>query len=490
MHKAITCSLLIIFLLSSIIFTLNFVQAAGTNLPSIISSDTILTKDGSPYSILGPTRINAGVTLTIQAGATISLGSNYIQVDGTLNARGTNTDPIYILGAPVNAAEIKFTNSSTSWNEQLGTGCIIENAVLNQTVISVINCSVKINRDTFNDSADMQHNNVAISTNGGTSTISNNNFNLCGLDISDSSTISNNVIGGGMGLWGGSPIVTNNQISGGSSYFWIGRSFDRDYDALAIMHCSPTVSSNTINGVIGFNAFEHEDNEYNFYNHALITGNKINLSNVYNVGIDIGAGTGTIDIINNIISNVPTGINISNMTEILVKIQGNLITNSNSTAIFATGNATIQDNTLSNNGIGIILSNAVTPTISGNNIENSSQYSLKLMGTSSNIDASGNWWGTTDTQTITQSIYDQKYDFNLGKVNITPILTAPDTTAPEAQPVESSPTSNPTTTDASPTPSIPEYSTMAIIVLLVAATFAITVGVRKLSGKVPIRQIP
>ncbi len=236
MYKAKACILIVSFLVLSIVF-LNpeNVQATGTTLPSIISSDTTLTKEGSPYSILGSTRVNAGVTLTIQAGSTINLGSNYIQVDGTLNARGTNSDPIYIFGAAVNAAQIKFTNSSNSWNEQSGTGCIIENAIINQTVISITNCSVKINRDAFNDSADMQHNNVAILTNGGSSIISNNIFNQCGLDISDSSTISNNVIGGGIGLWGGSPVVTNNQISGRSSYFWIGRSFDRDYETLAIM---------------------------------------------------------------------------------------------------------------------------------------------------------------------------------------------------------------------------------------------------------------
>jgi parallel beta-helix repeat protein len=168
------------------------------------------------------------------------------------------------------------------------------------------------------------------------------------------------------------------------------------------------VSSNTINGVVGFDVSEYEDNGYSIFNHALVTGNTINEGHVYDVGVDIGAGTGTIDIVNNIISEVPTGIRMLNTTAILVKIQGNLIANSNATAIFASGNITILDNTLANSGIGIILSNVVSPIISGNNIENSNQYSLKLMGTSSNIDASNNWWGTTNQQTISQSIYDLK----------------------------------------------------------------------------------
>ncbi len=251
---------------------------------------------------------------------------------------------------------------------------------------------------------------------------------------------------------------------------------------LQLCNCSPTVSNNTINGVVGFNAFEHEDNGYNFYNHALITGNRISIGYVYNVGIDIGAGTGSIDIINNVISDVPTGIKISNMTEIGVKIQGNLIISSNVTAIYAAGNTIIQNNTLYNTGIGITLSNAASPIISGNNIDNSSQYSLKLIGTSSNIEASNNWWGTTDTQKITQSIYDQKYDFNLGEVNITPILTAPNPQAPLPQ-LDASLTPTATVTDASPTPTTPEYSIMAVLVLLTAATLALLLGIRKMPTK-------
>ena len=75
-------------------------------------------------------------------------------------------------------------------------------------MISISNCSVKISGNTFNDAAGMMYENVAITTNGGASIISNNNFNSCGLNLSDNSTISNNVIGGGMGIYGGSPFIS------------------------------------------------------------------------------------------------------------------------------------------------------------------------------------------------------------------------------------------------------------------------------------------
>ncbi len=485
--------LLATLIVCPLIFVCNVVHA-DTVPPSIISSDTTWTKANSPYKLSGPTLISSGVTLTIEAGATVNLNTYYLQVNGTLNARGTSTNPIYINSATVNAGQIKFTASSTSWNEQSGSGCIIENAIINQTVISIANCSVKIGSNTFNDNAGMMNSNTAITISGGSSTILNNQING-GVEVSGPSTITNNVITGGMGLYGGSPVVSNNQISGGSSYFWIGRSFDRDYDTIAIMQGSPVVSSNNIIGVIGFNAYEYSDNGYSVFDHALITGNIIQEGYTYYVAVDIGAGTGSVDIVSNIISNVQTGINILNTTEVSVKIQGNLIINSNATAISATGNAVIQDNTIVNSGIGITLNNAVSPTISGNNIENSNQYSIRLKGTSNNIDAANNWWGTTDTQAINQSIYDLKNDFNLGKVNFTPILNSPNPSAPPVTAAQlaltsPSPSSLTSTATAIPTatptatPSIPEFSIMSIIILLFIATLAIGVGSKKTDLKI------
>lgn len=53
-------------------------------------------------------------------------------------------------------------------------------------------------------------------------------------------------------------------------------------------------------------------------------------------------------------------------------------------------------------------------------------------GTIINADAdvSNNWWGTTDSATIAQRIYDFSDDFSVGHLNYTPFLSAPDTIAP------------------------------------------------------------
>ena len=137
MRKGSCVMLLIVFLVSSFVFvSIDIVQAA-TVPPSIISTDTIWTVASSPYNLSGPTLVSSGVTLTIQAGATINVNSYYLQVNGTLNAVGTSTNPIHINSASVNAGQIRFTASSIGWNQQTSTGCTIQNAIINQTVISI-----------------------------------------------------------------------------------------------------------------------------------------------------------------------------------------------------------------------------------------------------------------------------------------------------------------------------------------------------------------
>ena len=80
------------------------------------------------------------------------------------------------------------------------------------------------------------------------------------------------------------------------------------------------------------------------------------------------------------------------------------------------------------------------------------------MSTSNTIDATNNWWGTTDTQAINLTIYDYNYNFDLGKVTFTPFLTEPNQ---EAIPRE-----------------IPEFPSWMLLPVFLVATFAV-VALRK-----------
>ncbi len=122
-------------------------------------------------------------------------------------------------------------------------------------------------------------------------------------------------------------------------------------------------------------------------------------------------------------------------------IEKNLVTNNYCGILIdrADGNSTIQDNTIINNVMGI---SKPTPLqiITGNNIQNNSQYNIQASSTG--VTVSNNYWGTTDQSIISNSIYDSKYDFNLGTVTFTPFLTSPNTQA--TPPNTQFPTLNPT----------------------------------------------
>jgi hypothetical protein len=95
-----------------------------TEVNGIISSDT-WTKANSPYTLTGPVVVNNGAILSIEPGVTVNLNAFYIRVNGTLTAKGNSTDQIHF-----NGGYLYFTAVSSSWNEQTGSGSIIENAVL------------------------------------------------------------------------------------------------------------------------------------------------------------------------------------------------------------------------------------------------------------------------------------------------------------------------------------------------------------------------
>jgi len=85
--KAFPSVLLITLMISGIAFvgSAHFGAAqSGTNVNGIISSNTTWTKTGSPYIFTGPVGVAEGVTLTIDPGVTVNLGSYYIIVNGTL----------------------------------------------------------------------------------------------------------------------------------------------------------------------------------------------------------------------------------------------------------------------------------------------------------------------------------------------------------------------------------------------------------------------
>jgi hypothetical protein len=137
---------IIAFVLTALLFSLttflvvnpseNLVQAqTGTQVGGIITSDTTWSAEGSPYIFVDNVTVAQGVTLTIKSGTVVDLQFLSFIIDGTLNARGDETNKI-ILQAQKRQTwswppRIYFNTSSTPWDETTGTGCIIDHAQIN-----------------------------------------------------------------------------------------------------------------------------------------------------------------------------------------------------------------------------------------------------------------------------------------------------------------------------------------------------------------------
>jgi parallel beta-helix repeat protein len=332
---------------------------ASTTVTGIITSDTTWTKANSPYSLTGPVAVNSGVTLTVEAGVLVNLNSYYIKVNGTLVARGNNANQIYF-----NNGAIRFTSVSNSWSEQTGSGCIIENAILNLTSIDIINASPKI------------HGNILTSA--------GINFEQSAAPIISNNTITG-VGGNGISIHSmGNSYVSDNIIS--NCYWGIGA------------YSSGTITDNTVSGC--------------------------------QVGIAIYGDTPTVQ--RNLITGNTKGIEIFGHSMVA-------------------GVATIQNNTITSNSVGIFIVGVFSTSILYNNIYSNIDKNFNLT-VSSILNATYNWWGTADTQAISQTITAPVIDFTGSAVTYIPFLNSSN---PEASPIHglnpTSPTPTPTES-ASPTP--------------------------------------
>jgi len=393
--------------------------------------------------------VNDGVTLTIQPDVTINLGDYYILVNGTLVAKGTINNPIHF-----NGGSITFTGFSVGWNGQIEKGCIVENAIFSSTSLSSSG-SVKISKSSLNAGISgegrdiISENNIEGEVSGGLIT-----GNTIIGDVKGN-TVSNNLITGTVS----GDVITNCIITGGLK---------------ARGNC--LVSNNTItDGIAGIGIGILIDAEFGWGSGGYPTIEDNLIANT-NIGISIGV------LIRDWFSaNIP-------------QIQRNLITK-NSVGIeysISVQNpygdrrlTTIQYNTISQNNKGIkLFGNVEQITIQNNNMQDNSEYNLYLEDTPNNVDAAYNWWGTTNEQAISQSIYDFEDDFHLGKVAFTPFLIEPNPSAkPEpygpAPPPTPLPSPLPTASPAQlpePTPTQEPQQTLQVEAIIGAVIVVAVIG--------------
>lgn len=312
---------------------------------------------------------------------------------------------------------------------------------------------------------------VTIGGSGGSPVISENTINEIGsykpfpkeetkYFTVESATITNNIIERGILLSCTSAIVSNNTIYaythaytrtvyvGDPEWSWMERLGMDESEYL-----EEVIDYATTSGII-------------FRGSGYVSGNIIS-------GCAIGIECGTAVVEGNLLINNTEGIVITerdvvvrsnNITNGVTGINGvgneaiienNYIGNQNTTGIsLRISGVTIRNNTICNTLTAIELYRCSSSNIHYNNIENN-QNNIILDETSDNIDATYNWWGTTDIQTIDATIHDLKDDSNLGTVVLNPMLTEPNN---EVMPTK-----------------IPEFPSWIFLSLFLAATFVVVV---------------
>ncbi|MFZ7137669.1 MAG: NosD domain-containing protein [archaeon] len=236
-----------------------------------------------------------------------------------------------------------------------------------------------------------------------------------------------------------------------------GRTYEYSYDVYYMWLTTENRTTTTAGIDVHWGSVIVANNTITDCSTAIINAVQIEGNNL----IDNGAGILVLDRDSEIRSNTITGgkngIHVGN--EGFSIIENNFVSKQTSCGIYVHGQSIqCNNNTITSCPKALELSRCDSATINFNNIENYNN-SIYLTTTYGTIDATNNWWGTTDTETIELSIYDSKYSLDLGTVNFTSFLTEEN---PNAEPEYTTP--------------IPEFPTwallpIAVVIILVAIFF-------------------
>ena len=438
MRKQLLVVITVVVIIASALLINN--ADASEAVKGIISSNTTWTKANSPYTLQGPVAVDKGVTLTIEPGVTVNLNGHYIQVNGTLISRGTDSEKITFTGGTIHLTAI---------SQQTGQASTIENVnaetLTVETSITVTKCNLK-SLAIYGSSVATKNTIESLEVSGDAIVTSNEISKSCYIG---SGTLQSNNIDARV-IAGGTAKILNNKISDGIHIDSLGGKVTISGNEIRTKNTWPRIfvsgsHADIVNNIIIGNAANKPDGIRitGVFASATITGNQI-----YNCQTGISVDGCTAVVTKNVVANCDLGFTFS-LHEPLAGASGAPWTTQ--TTVTATAN------TFSRNTVGIQTGyydgNA---TISGNNIYENTEYNFKLLQSIKDVKASNNWWGTTDASVINQKIYDNQMDFNLGHVITVPLMSSPasgapnvpavipaDTTQPTAEPT-SNPTVHPT----------------------------------------------
>ena len=375
------------------------------NVQGTIGSNTTWTSDKT-YLVKGNIGIAAGVTLNIEPGTHVQFDGNYaLNVGGTLIADGTEAAPIVFEGINGKTWDrIRFddpsTDAVTDSNGQYVGGNLVRNVKV-RGAIGGISCS---SSTPYIYGTELYRGGVNCST-GATELI-----------ISDSLIVDGVTTGGPSSFRLLNSTVTNEQVKASSGFV-----ISNTITGPGIELTSGKILSNTVrNGSI----YVAENGE--------IEGNRVLYTTGNRPGIFAGRNTA-------VRGNAVIGAAGYCVTADRGAVERNLIANCDTGGIYLRGDsysslapAAVISNTLTGiQGYAINLE-AVPDRIAANNfVHNPGKYDIycnTAFGTA--INASNNWWGTTDSNKIAARVFDFNDDYNKGEITVDPVLSGASESAP------------------------------------------------------------
>jgi hypothetical protein len=485
--------LICLFLIGTTMFTL-FLPAdnvCAQNTTETLVSDTVWAK-GTQHQLSGDLIVPKGVTLTIEAGATVDFRFSKLQVQGTLIAKGTNESkitfkttadrslPLFPHGLP---SPLRIEPSAQGWDARTQSGSIIEYAVISEKVY--VEASIAISKSTLKSAV------IA----SGSPILSDDNIQEELHIVGGQPTVTGCVLSS-INAYAASPTVLNSTISGASVV-----------NDDAVLSGNKFLDGIRLEGRITFKNNEVRLSYHNADNAAfrsliciwgkgaVVSNNKLFGSNNSppdeyfketfvppQIGIYIDSNSSS-EIVENLIENCQMGISILPADTKIVR--NSILNNYVGIRFSPTGGLSnpqqssiyISDNNILVNKVGVqIYYFLSSPNITANSIYSNSLYNLQL-NASNNIVVANNWWGTDNETAIAQTIYDHKNDERLGTVTFIPFMSdqfeadATPTPYDATQAVESA------------TPAVPVYAIIGIVSLLAVASLTL-VYIKKRKSKI------
>ena len=359
-----------------------------------IFEDTTLGAAESPYTVTCDVTLFPGYTLTIEPGVTIrfNLGTSLI-IRGTLNAVGTSDEHITFTSAnpPENWGGIPVATN-------LGGKAIIQFADFSyaDTAISFRCCPGVKETANISDST-FTNNGTAIGDFGGmsnivilNSTFEDNDFAISGIELILFADFSYADTAISVECCGGVKEPAN-------------------FSDSTFTNNGTAIGDYAGNNVVILNS-TFEDNDFAINSADKIIYNSVFRNNTYGLYRTEG-----FSVYNSIFEGHQVALYGGRGT-----VQDCIISGNGTGVEAYLGGFTLSGNTITNNDIGVILTE-FPPPVEYNNIFENTTYNAKVRG-SGNKSAPNNWWGTTDTAAIDSKIYDGRDDSALGLLEYLPFL--------------------------------------------------------------------